>query len=160
LLAARALEELGGSAWDRACFGAVRRRLRDAWPPRNAGEAMLIDEMAQYETMRRHWVSILSTMSRQPQTIVRLLRRDSRSTEERTQHAAQSTMEAARMVERLQRMYQNALRTLLGLRRGRAPFIVQRSGQVNVAMGPQLNIGSATADPPGGGPETRRATRG
>ena len=147
-LAARALEYLDGSAWDLACFGAVRRRLREAWPPRNAGEAMLIDEMAQYEMMRQTWVRILSMMAHEPDTILRMRRRGERSNGERTQDAAQATLEAARMVERLQRLYQNALRTLLSLRRGRAPFIVQRSGQVNVAMGPQLNVGPVTAERP------------
>jgi hypothetical protein len=146
-LAARSLEYLGGSGWERACFAAIRRRLRDAWPPRNAGEAMIIDQLAQYEMMRQRWVTILSMMGREPETILRMRRRGVRSDRERALDAAEGTLEAARMVERLQRLYQNTLRTLMSLRRGRAPFIVQRRGQVNVAMGPQLNVESAVGGP-------------
>jgi hypothetical protein len=43
-------------AWDRACFLAIRDQLRQTWPPRTGLEAMLLDEMAQYELMRRHLI--------------------------------------------------------------------------------------------------------
>jgi hypothetical protein len=145
-LAGRALESVGGNAWERACFLAIRQRLRESWPPRNAGEAILIDELAQYELMRRQWVSVLSMVTRKPQTIITLLERRDRNETPRTQTAAEATAEAARMVERLQRMYQRTLRTLLGLRRTGSAFIVQRSGQVNVAVGPQVNVATTGAD--------------
>jgi hypothetical protein len=108
---------------------------------------MIIDQLAQYEMMRQRWVTILSMMGREPETILRMRRRGVRSDRERALDAAEGTLEAARMVERLQRLYQNTLRTLMSLRRGRAPFIVQRRGQVNVAMGPQLNVESAVGGP-------------
>lgn len=46
--AGRALEPLGGSAFERASFLALRETLCRAFQPRNDGEAMLIDEMSQY----------------------------------------------------------------------------------------------------------------
>jgi|SRR5262245_48270076 len=145
-LAARALEYMGGSAWERASFLAIRDRLRESWPPRNDGESILIDEMAQYELIRRQWIAILSLQSREPQTIIDLRRRDEPKRDRRRLGAADATIAAARMVDRLQRLYQNALRTLLSLRRTRGLFIVQRSGQVNVAVGPQLNLSSQPAE--------------
>lgn len=137
--AARALEPEGGSAWERACFLANRDRLHRAWSPRNAIERMLLDEMAQYEAIRAGWLRILSTMSREPETQTTLRRPVHDRKQPRTFDAAHATSEAMRMVERLQRLYHNALRTLVNMRRGKSAFIVQRSGQINVAMGPQAN---------------------
>jgi hypothetical protein len=137
--AARALEYLGGSAWERANFLAVREQLFQAWSPRHAGEAMLLEEMAQYETMRRQWVRILSLWSRDPRVQLSLQDPTFQHSERRNLSHAQANLEAARMVERLQRLYQSALRTLVMSRRGKSPFIVQHSGQINIAEGPQLN---------------------
>jgi hypothetical protein len=137
--AARALEYLGGSAWERANFLAIRERLFQAWSPRHAGEAMLLEEMAQYEAMRRQWVRILSLWSRDPRLQISLQDPTYQHSERRHLSHAQANLEAVRMVDRLQRLYQNALRTLLMSRRGKAAFIVQRSGQINVGAGSQCN---------------------
>src|SRR5262249_7488862 len=105
-----------------------------------------IDEMAQYEMMRQKWVGTLSMTGDHPHTVLRVHGRDGRSAESpRDDWMKRSLDEAARMVERLQRLYHTALRTLMSLRRRRRPFIVEGPGQVNVAMGPQLNVGTATA---------------
>jgi hypothetical protein len=137
---ARALEFMGGSAWERACFAAIRQSLRRAWPPRNDGEALLIDQMAQYELMRQNWVGILSLKSRQPQTITSMESKQIRGDSSRKATAIEATLEAVRMVERLQRLYDSALRTLMSLRRVKTPPIYGPVGQVNVAAGPQINI--------------------
>ncbi|HEV3146204.1 MAG TPA: hypothetical protein VGZ47_20120 [Gemmataceae bacterium] len=137
--AARALEFMGGSAWERACFLAIREQLHAAWPPRSAGEALLLDEMAQYELTRRKWIGVVSMRSQQPETLVSLERRGERE-EPRRQSAADATLEAMRMVERLQRLYHNALRMLLSLRRGKPQVIVRKAAQVNLAAGPQMNL--------------------
>jgi len=148
-LAARALAYQGGSAWERACFLAVRDRLRRAWRPRNDAEAMLVDEMAQYEQVRLWWVGVLSMRSRDPQTVTHRKFR-SEPGDDRRQSAAEATFEAGRMVERLQRLAQNAARLLVHLRRGKPTVVYQRSGQVNVGVGQQMNVG-VTAD--GTGPQ-------
>jgi hypothetical protein len=150
--AARALEFMGGSAWERACFLALRGQLHAAWPPRNMGEALLLDEMAQCELLRRKWLGIVAMRSQQPATLVSLERQGSKE-EPRRQSAAEATLEAIRMVERLQRLYHNALRTLLSLRRRTPQLIVRKAGQVNLAAGPQMNVqveadGNAGAAPP------------
>lgn len=143
--AARALEYQGGSAWERANYLAIRERLFQAWSPRHPGEAMLLEEMAQYEMIRLQWVRIISLWSRDPRIQLSLQMPDYQRVEKRDLTAAQANLEAIRMVERLQRLYQNALRTLLNSRRSKSAFIVQRSGQVNVALGAQVN-GCVTAD--------------
>ena len=145
-LAARAVEYQGGSAWERACFLAVRDRLRRAWRPRTDAEALLIDEMAQYEVVRQWWVGVLAMRSRDPLTLTHRKAQADR-TDERRQTAVEATAEAGRMVERLQRLYQNAVRLLLSLRRGKATVVYQRTGQVNVGVGQQMNVGA-----PAGGP--------
>jgi hypothetical protein len=65
-ISAFALEHVGGSAWERAMFVALREQLFRAWLPRHAGEAMLLEEMAQYETIRQKWICIISHWSRDP----------------------------------------------------------------------------------------------
>jgi hypothetical protein len=137
--AARALDYMGGSAWERACYLAIRERLFQAWTPRHAGEVMLLEEMAQYEMIRLQWVRILSLWSRDPKIQLSLRDPDYLRQGKRDINAAQANIEAMRMVERLQRLFENALRTLLNSRRGKSAFIVQRSGQINIAAGPQLN---------------------
>jgi hypothetical protein len=139
LLSARALEYQGGSAWERACYLAVRDRLRQAWQPRNDAETLLIDEMAQYEMLRMKWLGVLAMQTRWVPFVAdrNALPRD---TQPRQLHAAEGTAEAIRMVERLQRLFQTALRALLNLRRGRGTFFVRGSGPVNFAIGQQLNV--------------------
>jgi hypothetical protein len=137
--AARAMEFMGGSAWERACFLALREQLHSAWPPRSAGEALLLDEMAQCELLRRHWIGVVSMRSREPLTLLAQERRRERDASRR-QSAAEATLEAMKMVERLQRLYQNAMRALLNLRRGKPLLIVRQAAQVNLSAGPQMNL--------------------
>jgi hypothetical protein len=145
-LAGRALEYLGGSAWERACFLAIRDRLRRAWKPRNDCESMLVDEIAQYEMLRLQWLAVFSMRSRDPETLLQRKRLSDSSESERRLTAHEQTAEAARMVEHIQRLHQNAIRTLLSMRRGKKPTVFQRADQLNVALGPQLNVNSTPND--------------
>jgi hypothetical protein len=130
---------MGGDAWERACFMVLREQLHAAWRPSNAGETLLLDEMAQYELTRRKWIGVVAMRSQQPVTLLSHARRGERA-EPRRQDSAEATQEAMRMVERLHRLYHNALRMLLSLRRGKAQVIVRQAGQVNLAAGPQMNV--------------------
>jgi hypothetical protein len=138
-LAARDLEHEEANAWERACFLAVRDRLRRAWLPQNGIEAQLIDEMAQYEMMRRRWVEVLGRRSRDPQILANQKAAGQKG-DERTQTAVGATTEAGRMLERLQRLYQNAVRLLIHLRRGPRTTVIQQSSQINITTGPQVNV--------------------
>ena len=144
----RALEAQGGSAWARAGFLALRERLYRAWPPRHEGEALLLDAMAQYETLRQQWLGVLALHSDEPAARPGQRLRGA-GEEPRRLSAAEATQEAARMVERLQRLFESALRTLLSLRRGRGPLFVRGSGPVNVAVGRQLNVTALPMPVPG-----------
>jgi hypothetical protein len=137
--AARAVEPQGGSAWERAVFLAVREALHRAWPPRHDGEALLLDEMAQYEVLRRAWLGVLALHSGDPAALP-ARRRRGEADEPRRLTAAEPTAEAVRMVERLQRLFQAALRLFLAQRRRRVPLVFHGSGPVNVAVGRQLNM--------------------
>jgi hypothetical protein len=106
---------------------------------------MLLDEMAQYELVRLWWVGVLSMRSRDPFTVTHRRAHGDRS-EERRLSAAEATVEAGRMVERLQRLYQNAVRLLVHLRRGKATVVYQRTGQVNVGVGQQMNVGAVVGE--------------
>lgn len=150
--AARELEFLGGSAWERSLFMAVRERLGRAWKPRHAAEDMLIDQMAQYEMMRQSWVRLLAFLSRAPQTMLDLQRDRGAGEKAWDKGHAAAAVEAARMIERLQRLYQGAVRTLLSLRRQPATCTVRATGTVNVGLGAQLNVaGQSRPGAPGYG---------
>jgi len=95
--------------------------------------------MAQYELTRRKWIGIVSMRSQEPANLLSHARRGNRE-QPRRQDSAEATQEAMRMVERLQRLYHNALRMLLSLRRGKPQLIVRKAGQVNLAAGPQMNV--------------------
>ena len=138
-MAGRALESFGGSAWDRATFIAIRDRFRRAWSPRNEVEATLLDEMAQYEMLRLGWLRLLSEMARGPETLRAFLKINPSREVPRPFDAADAAKTAMQMVERLQRLFQKAFQSLVSLRRGKTTFIAQRSGQINVALGPQAN---------------------
>jgi hypothetical protein len=62
--AARALEIEGDALWQRARFLALRDALHEQFQPRDPSEAMLIDHLAQYETMRLQWVEVLNLRER------------------------------------------------------------------------------------------------
>lgn len=102
-------------AWERACFLAVREEFQAAWPPRNGVESMIIDEMAQYETLRR---KLLAEMAE---------RRWNVSQADGKEYLVPAAMMQA--VDRLQRLLHCALRTLLGLRRSRSPVLVTHFNQ-------------------------------
>jgi hypothetical protein len=145
--AGRALEACGRSAWERANFLAIRERLYRGWQPRHEGEAMLLDEMAQYETIRVLWLRILSEMSHESETQTTLRYPKPDRDQPRKMDAAEATAEAMRMVERSQGLYLSALRAFLSLRKGKSAFIVQRSGLINLAIGQQANVCLQTPEP-------------
>lgn len=137
---------VGNDAWDRACFLAIRDQLRQLWPPRTGPEAMLLDEMAQYELMRRH--------------LIRRLWSGSWACDDQRGREYPATAEVGRTIERLQRLFQYALRTLLGVRRSNAAPVVQRIDPARLAAnrpaGPNP-VATDPVEPPAGGPHTNLA---
>jgi hypothetical protein len=96
-------------AWDRACFLAIREHYHRQWPPRSGVESMLLDEMAQYEILRR---KLLQELSKHFWML-------------KEKHVSPDAF--TRTVDRMQRLFQETLRTLLILRRSRSPVAVTRA---------------------------------
>lgn len=117
-----AARDVSCDAWDRACYLAIRDQLRETFPPRTGLEAMLLDEMAQYELVRRRLMS--------------QLRQHAWSSAKNREQLNRIPATILQTVDRLQRLNQYALRTLLALRRGRTPVVVQSSGPSRLAGGP------------------------
>jgi hypothetical protein len=146
LHAARALEFMGGSAWRRACFLALRDLLRRDWQPRDQVEALLIDELAQYELIRRQWVGVLEMRAIDPRTISTLGRMLDDS-DDLTVTRAAALRQTLQTLDHLQRLMHNSLRLLLRRRPGKAPIFVRRAEQINLTAGPQMNLHAAPTDP-------------
>jgi len=138
-LAALAVKQRGNSCWQRACFLAMRQALADGLKPRSPEESILIDAMAQYQFLRRSWLAILAEYTDHP-AIAYSLDKPQVHPEKHTLSEFARAKEAIRMVERLQRLFEQALRTLLSLRRGHGRMFVGRVDQLNLAAGPQLNV--------------------
>jgi hypothetical protein len=119
--------------------------------PRHDVEAALLDEMAQYEVLRLKWIGVLSMLTWEPATVNSLGRKFKSDDGSRHISKAQTTLEALRLVEHLQRLYQNSLRALLSLRRGKTAVFVRRAGQVNLGAGPQFNAQCTQEHPAGPG---------
>jgi hypothetical protein len=129
--AAQGLEVYGQDCWVRARFLGLRTALHEAWQPRNELEMNLLDQMAQFETLRQHWCETLVVHTAQSHLQARRAQKDEAVYERPAQTAAQAIAGATRMVETCQRLYLRALRALMALRRGPA-LIVRSAQQVNL----------------------------
>jgi hypothetical protein len=140
--AARMLESGVGTCWERARFLALRTELAEEWQPRNALEHLLLDQMAQFQTLLEHGLKTLIAHT----TLAALGQK--RALEGRGRYEpprlsdAEAQDRAAGMVERCHRLYLRTLRALQDLRRLQPPVIVRRAGQVNVAQ-QQINVAAA-----------------
>ena len=146
-IAGRTIEPTGGSAWDRACFQAIRECLHRAWQPRHAYEAMLLDQLAQYEMLRLRWLKTAVNVPHDDATQIAFQRCDPDRDEKKIALTAKALRESMRMVERLQRLSQNALRMLLMMRRKQMPNMNATIATLNVAVGEQWNALIAGAVP-------------
>lgn len=109
-----------GDAWERACFLAIREQFHEMWPPRNGVELMLLDEMSQYETLRRKLLREVTEKGWND------------SVKEGKRFMGSPAILQA--IDRLQRLGQYALRSLLGLRRVPLPQVLQRSTTVKTEV--------------------------
>jgi hypothetical protein len=137
--AARALEGCGGySCWPRVQFLALRSELAEAWRPRDAQELLLIDQMAQFQTMMERWQLTLTAYTTLNGATHRQARAG-RPLEPPRVSDAEALELASAMVERMQRLYLRAMKALQDRRRGGPPVVVRRAGQVNVGA-QQVNV--------------------
>jgi hypothetical protein len=93
----------------------------------------------------------LAQLTHDPRIVLSLNGADEQPTGRPPPGVAAGAAVAVRMIDRLHRLAQSALRTLLGLRRAPAALVVQRTGQVNFTVGPQLNVNMEAEDNHTGG---------
>ena len=125
------------SCWERAQYIALHGELTEAWRPRDGQELLLIDQMAQFQTLMEDWQETLTAYTNiWSGTLrggkVRGRRRDEDEPPELPRvFIAEAVDQAASMVERMHRLYLQTLKALQDRRRG-AAVVVRRAGQVNV----------------------------
>jgi hypothetical protein len=142
--AALAMGYLVGDCWPRAQFLAVRAALAEGLRPRNGLEWLLIDTMAQAQTLLLLWQenlagqTLLAARARKPDPDM------PRHPLGRRLTAAEMREEAAAMVERWQRQFLKALEAYQRQRRQAPAVIVRNAGQVNVG-GQQVNVAGTPA---------------
>jgi hypothetical protein len=137
--AARLMEFDGNSCWPRARFLAIRAELRDAWRPRDAQEAHLIDQMAQCQTFVERWQEVLVALTSLAN--LGLLPRNKLGESKLPRVAeVEAIREAAELIERFQKLYWMALRALQNQRRLHPRILIRRAKQVNFGNGIQIQL--------------------
>jgi hypothetical protein len=137
--AARAVEAVGDSAWQRAQFLALREELSAEWRPRNGVERQLLDTMAQAQAGYLHWLRTLTVRTALESVTDDRLHREEAKWLPPRQTDADALDQAAAMMDRYNRIFLRTLRALCDLRRHSNSVIVQNGGQVNVAQH-QVNV--------------------
>ena len=124
--------------WERARFLALRHELLDQWKPRNGVERVLIDTLAQAQTMYLFWLEILATRTRyEADKENKQVGKTGRWSPPCVQDV-EAEEQAMGMVDRFNRIAVRTLRALRDLRRYVGPVVVQ-GGQVNIAE-QQVNV--------------------
>jgi hypothetical protein len=136
--AAEGVEFPSESCWERALFLAVRSELAEQYNPQNGMERMLIDSMAQAQTVGQFWLKQMISRATLERLTVQKLRDLGYSTPPRIDDA-KAVDQAADMVDRFNKMFLRNLRALRDLRRNAPAVLVQNAGQVNVG-GQQVNV--------------------
>ena len=127
---------------DRARFLEARTALREEWNPLPGSESMLIDMLAQIQTVWESWLSrhmFQLTFESATREVERLaLKERGGWLPERTSEAESMDMSAA-MVDRFNKLFIRTLRALRDLKRMAPQVVVQNAGQVNVGS-QQVNM--------------------
>lgn len=127
---------------DRARFLEARAALREEWNPLPGSESMLVDMLAQIQTVWESWLSrhmFQITMESATREVERMaLKERGGWLPERTSEAESMEMSAA-MVDRFNKLFIRTLRALRDLRRMAPSIMVQNAGQVNVGA-QQVNL--------------------
>jgi hypothetical protein len=137
--AARVTEE-PPDAWVRARFLAVRAELAEAWRPRDGLEAMLLDQLAQWQTLVERGQTSLAAWAEVANWGDGRRQADAHGPPRVSE--AEAVERSAAMLERVHRMYLRALQALQDLRRRGPAVLVRRAGQVNIAQ-QQVNVAGA-----------------
>jgi hypothetical protein len=107
-------------------------------------EGHLIDQMAQWQALMEFWQDTFTIFTALVARRKRGKSQDVPPWEPPRIADAEALQGAARMVERFQRLYLQALRALQDQRRIGPPVIVRRAGQVNIGQ-QQINLAGPCA---------------
>jgi hypothetical protein len=137
--AARTLEALDGSCWNRAKFLALRAELSEAWPPRDQLEQQLIDQLAQFRVMTERWQETLTAYTVLAAQGWKRSAKDRHPCELPRVSDVEAVDRAVATVEHFHRLYLQTLKALQDQRRLRSPGAVRQAVQVNVSEH-QINV--------------------
>lgn len=140
-----AVEGYYAGPWDRAQFAALRRSFMEQWKPANGIETMLIDTMAQAQTLYMQWMKTMASyLSIELGDQKGQFDRDGYIQPPRVS-SYQAMEQAAAMADRFNRLFLRTLRQLRDLRRYAASVTIQSAGQVNIG-GQQINAAIGSND--------------
>jgi hypothetical protein len=142
--AASLLEATGESPAERARFLVLRKKLVEDWRPAAGTEELLVDQIAQFQTLFERWLRVhVEKMSAGDPFEVRLETDRGRSIA--PFHATVTDMEAMQealnMADRLQKAMLRTIRALKDLRKSSQQVVIQSAGQVNLGS-QQVNLSS------------------
>jgi hypothetical protein len=140
--AASILEATGEAPAERARFLTIRRRLIDEWNPSPGTEEILVDQIAQFQTLFERWIRVhVEKMSAGDPF-------EAQVGTDRGRHLGQfyatvggleAMQEALNMADRLQKAMLRTIRALKDLRKSSQQVVIQSAGQVNLGS-QQVNL--------------------
>jgi hypothetical protein len=141
--------------WKRALFNALRVDFQNAWEPRNAIEAAMVDMLVQNYWGFQWWNKTAMQIS---ENYHRAIEDEDGDRQWRPPSISASTalQESMQMIERFNRLFMRTLRQMRDLRR--YPITIANAGQVNIAAdgGQQVNVQKSKESKRG--PKKRRVT--
>jgi hypothetical protein len=140
--AASILEATGEAPAERARFLTIRRRLIEEWNPSPGTEEILVDQIAQFQTLFERWIRVhVEKMSAGDPF-------EAQVGTDRGRHLGQfyatvggleAMQEALNMADRLQKAMLRTIRALKDLRKSSQQVVIQSAGQVNLGS-QQVNL--------------------
>jgi hypothetical protein len=106
----------------------------DQWQPANGIERVLIDTLAQAQSMYLEWLELLHQRTSTEATSERSKIEREQRWEPPRLHYSEAIEEAATMVDRWNRLFLRTLRHLRDLRRYTPSVVVGNVGQLNIAQ--------------------------
>jgi hypothetical protein len=140
--AASILEASGEAPAERARFLTIRQRLYGEWRPAPGTEEILVDQIAQFQTLFERWIRVhVEKMSAGDpfEPAVGTDRGRQASCFYATVGGLEAMQEALAMADRLQKAMLRTIRALKDLRKSSQQVVIQSAGQVNLGS-QQVNV--------------------
>ena len=132
--AAKVMELAGTSgAWERAQFFAIRSAFMEQWQPRNGGERLLVDMLAQAYASWLQWLESAQVHTQAEAASQRHQLNTTGQHELPRLSRAEAIEQAVAMADRFNRLFLRTMRQLRDLRRYVPPVVINNPTQVNIA---------------------------